>query len=109
MTEIKIYRNPACPKCAGYARIHCAMDWFHEVEISVEPTAVGLPRMGEVLVEKIATHEIYQGFDACRLICQAIPAYAPLRLLFGLRSIRENISRGMRGNHPPRNDGVIGS
>ncbi len=89
--------------------MHRALDWFHRVETSVEPTAVGLPRMGEVLVEKIATHEIYQGFEAFRLICQAIPAYAPLRLLFGLRPVRESISREMRGNHPPRNHGVIGS
>jgi hypothetical protein len=109
MRVIRIYRNPDCPRCARYAKIHLALDWFHRIETSVEPTAVGLPRMREVLVENLATHELSQGFEAARLICQAIPAYAPLRLLLRLRSVEVWASREMRGGHPPRTSGVLGA
>lgn len=64
--------------------------------------------MGEVLVEDMESGKVYQGFEAFELICRAIPAYAPYRLLFWMVSFREYAARGIRGGHAPRDAGVIG-
>jgi hypothetical protein len=97
MPHIRIYRHPACPKCARYAALHLRLDWFHHLEVSTSAPPCGPLRMGEVVVEDLATRAILHGCDAFAAICRQIPLYAPFRLLLLLPAFRSFVDRDMRG------------
>jgi hypothetical protein len=37
MKRIRIYRNPACARCARMARMHQRLDWLDRVEVTTQP------------------------------------------------------------------------
>jgi len=97
MRRIRIYRNPGCPKCARYARLHERLDWFGRVEVSTAVPPTGPLSMGEVVVQEIASGRILQGLEAARRIAREIPAYAPFRLLLRIPALARAADREMRG------------
>ena len=97
MSQIRIYRNPDCAKCARYARVHQSLDWLHRVEGSTATPRTGPLRLGEVVVEKLDDGRILRGADAFREICLQIPAYAPFLLLLRLPAVRAFADREMTG------------
>lgn len=97
MTEIIIYRNKDCAKCARFARIHTLFDWLHRVQVSTGTPKTGPLRSGEIVVEIFRTGEIVQGVEAIRQICRSIPAYAILRLLLHVPAIARKADQEARG------------
>lgn len=97
MKRICIYRNPDCPKCARYARLHQRLDWFGRVEISTAEPATGPLAMGEVVVEDMQSGRILRGAEAAERIVREIPAYAPFRLLLKIPAVRAAAEREMQG------------
>ena len=97
MNRIRIYRNPACAKCARYARMHERLDWLGRIENSTTPPASGPLAMGEVVVEDLATGELLHGAVALAAICRQIPAYAPMRLLLKIPALRRAADKEMAG------------
>ena len=93
----RIYRHPDCPRCARYARMHLRLDWLHLLEVSTATPPSGPLRMGEVVVEEIASGEMSHGAQAFERIARAVPLYAPLRLLLRFALTRERIDKEMRG------------
>ncbi len=97
MNRIRIYRNPACAKCARYAQMHERLDWFGRIENSTATPSTGPLVMGEVVVEQLGTGRIFRGAEAFGLICRQIPAYAPFRLLLKLPPLRRWVDKEMGG------------
>lgn len=97
MNTIRIYRNPACAKCARYARVHRFFDWRRRVEISTAVPPTGPLAMGEVVVQDIRSGRILRGAEALARICREIPAYAPLRLLLRFPAVRRAADRELAG------------
>ena len=97
MRRIRIYRNPDCPKCARYARLHERLDWFGRIEISTAEPATGPLAMGEVVVEDMESGHILRGAEAAQRIVREIPAYAPFRLLLKIPAVRAAAEREMQG------------
>ncbi len=97
MKTIRIYRHPECPKCARIAKVHELFDWRDRIEVSTATPSTGPLRIGEVLVEEIATGRVYRGAEAFDLLCRNIPLYAPFRALLTLAPFRKYIAREMSG------------
>jgi len=98
MKHIRIYRNPACAKCARYARLHERLDWFSHIVVSTATPAGSRPlAMGEVVVEDLATGRLMHGAEAFAAICRQIPLYAPFRLLLKIPALRRAADREMAG------------
>lgn len=95
--RICIYRHPDCARCARIARMHARFDWLGRVETTTATPPTGPLRMGEIVVEDRASGVVARGADAFRLITQAIPIYAPARLLLGIPGVRARIEREMGG------------
>ena len=98
MRRIRIYRNPACAKCAHYAGLHERLDWLGRIENSTATPAGSRPlAMGEVVVEELTTGELLHGAEALAAICRQIPAYTPMRLLLKIPALRRAVDREMAG------------
>ena len=97
MKGIRIYRNPACAKCARYARLHERLDWLDRIENSTATPASGSLAMGEVVVEDLATGALLHGAEAAKRIAREIPAYAPFRLLLKIPAVRRAADKEMTG------------
>ena len=97
MKRIRIYRNPACAKCARYARMHERLDWLGRIENSTATPASGPLTMGEVVVEDLTMGELLHGAAALAAICRQIPAYAPLRVLLKIPAVRRAADKEMDG------------
>ena len=97
MRRIRIYRNPDCPKCARYARLHERLDWFGRVEVSTAVPPTGPLAMGEVVVQEIGSGRMAQGAEAAKRIAAEIPLYAPFRLLLKIPALARAADREMRG------------
>lgn len=104
MKRIRIYRNPACAKCARYARMHERLDWFGRIENSTATPPTGPLAMGEVVVQQLATGRVFRGAEGLALICREIPAYAPFLLLLKIPALRRAADKEMAGC----NDGSCG-
>jgi len=104
MAAIRIYRNPGCAKCARYARMHHRLDWLRRVETSTDtpPRAGalhGVPlRMGEVVVEDLATGVVHEGAEAFWQMCTHIPAYRLLRGLLRIPAFRNAVVKELAGD-----------
>lgn len=97
MKRIRIYRNPACARCARYARMHERLDWLDRIENSTATPASGPLAMGEVVVENLITGELLHGAVALAAICRQILAYAPMRLLLKIPAVRRAADKEMEG------------
>ena len=98
MRRIRIYRNPDCAKCARYARLHQRLDWFKRVEVSTDTPVGRQPlSMGEVVVQELASGQLFHGAVALAAICRQILAYAPIRLLLKIPALRRAADREMAG------------
>ncbi len=98
MKTIRVYRNAHCAKCALFARLLPFVDRFHRVEPSTEPPKSGPLRVGEVVVEELASGEILHAANGIELIARQIPAYAPLRLLLKVPAFRRYVEREVSGS-----------
>lgn len=97
MKEFRLFRHPDCPKCAKIARVHEIFDWHNRLEVSTATPKTGALRMGEIVIEELATGTIFRGADAFGLLCRRIPLYAPLSLLLRSAAFRRYITREMSG------------
>jgi hypothetical protein len=64
----RIYRHPECARCARYARTHLRLDWRHLLEESTATPPSGALRMGEVVVQELATGAMFHGAEAMERI-----------------------------------------
>jgi hypothetical protein len=95
MKRIRIYRNPACARCA---RMHQRLDWLGRVEVTTHPPPGRAPlKMGEIVVEHLGTRSLLEGIDAVRAIALQIPAYFPLRLLLRFPALARRADLEARG------------
>jgi hypothetical protein len=97
MKTIRVYRNPDCRKCAGYARVGLMLDWRDRLEASTATPKTGPLRPGEIVVEELANGKFHCGAAALDLIARQIPLYAPVRLLLRFLSFRRYIDRELSG------------
>jgi hypothetical protein len=98
MKRLRIHRNPHCPKCARYARMHRRLDWLGRVEDStISPWPRSL-RMGEVVVEDLQDGALHTGADGMRLLCHAIPGYWPVLPLFRIPAFRRRVEAEVTGH-----------
>ncbi|MDX1547232.1 MAG: hypothetical protein R3247_09605 [Rhodothermales bacterium] len=97
MPQILIYRHPDCARCARIARTHRVFDFFGRVEDTTETPPGGPLRMGEIVVQDRSTGRVAEGAGAFRLITEAVPLYAPARLLLRLPWFRSYIERELSG------------
>jgi len=97
MKMIRVYRNANCAKCARFAGILPFIDWFGRVDASTEAPNTGPLRLGEVVVEELASGRILGGANGIELISRHIPAYAPLRLLLRVPAFRSYVEQEVSG------------
>lgn len=97
MKRILIYRHPHCERCARIARLHHAVDWLDRIAETTATPPTGPLRMGEVVVEELATRQIFQGAQAAALVYRQAVAYWPLLVLLWIPPARAWLDRQMRG------------
>ena len=93
--KIRIYRNPDCVRCARISAVLKRLNWLRRADFSVQPPSSGALRLGEVVVEDLATGYILEGYAAFHTISRAIPAYLPLRILCVFPAVRGYFARQM--------------
>ncbi len=69
---IRIYRDPDCAKCERFASVHRFFDWDGRLDLSTTSPATGPLRLGEVVVEDIATGAILRGAAGIELVCREV-------------------------------------
>jgi hypothetical protein len=98
MKTVRVYRNPDCPACARYARMHQRLDWLDRVDVSTRTPDNRLPlRLGEVVVEDLRSGLLREGADAFALLARQVPAYWLLLPLLRVPAVRRRVDREMRG------------
>lgn len=97
MKRILIYRHPHCERCARIARLHHAVDWFDRIADTTATPATGPLRMGEIVVEDLATHRILRGAEALNLVYRQVIAYWPFLPLLWIPPTRAWLDRQIRG------------
>ena len=97
MKRILVYRHPHCERCARFARLHHAVDWFNRIADTTATPPTGPLRMGEIVVENLATHEFLRGAEAVALVYRQAIAYWPLLLLLMIPALRRRVDRDVRG------------
>jgi hypothetical protein len=97
MKRIRVYRNPDCARCARFATAHRFLDWLDRVDASTDTPKTGPLRLGEVVVEDLATGRIIRGAQGIELIARNIPAYAPMRLLLKVPAFRRYVDKEVSG------------
>lgn len=97
MKIIRLFRNSACAKCAGYTRMHHRLDWLNRFEDSTGTSPLGALRIGEIAVQDLRTGETLKGAECFRLVCHHIPLYWLMLPLFYLPSFRAYIEREVSG------------
>lgn len=93
MKRIRLYRNPHCTRCAGYAQMHHRFDWLNHFADSTEISPIGEMRVGEIAVQDLRTGITLKGIACFRLLCKHIPAYwlvIPLTYVPPIRKWIEN-------------------
>jgi hypothetical protein len=97
MKRIVIYRHPECGKCARMARLYQLFDWFNRVVDVTTTPPTGPLRMGEVIVEDLATGRFLAGVEGLKLICRQIPLYWLALPLFRVPGVRARADLETRG------------
>jgi hypothetical protein len=97
MKRILIYRHPDCEKCARFARVHHAFDWFNRIADTTAVPATGPLRKGQIVVEDLRTHRFYFGADTVAQIARQILLYWPVLGLLRVPAIRTLVDRDVRG------------
>jgi hypothetical protein len=97
MKKIRVYRNAHCATCARFAKVAQFFDWLHRVDLSIETPKTGPLRVGEVVVEELASGRILRGAEGMDLIWGNIPVYAPFRLLLRVPSFRRFLEKNVSG------------
>lgn len=93
MKRIRIYRNPHCERCARFAKLNTALDWFDRFEPSTATPPNGQRlRKGQIYVEDLRSHRQLHGDEAAALLCRQIPAYWPLLLLRWIPAVRRGLA-----------------
>jgi hypothetical protein len=106
MKKILIYRHPHCQRCARFARLHHVVDWFDRIADTTATPPTGPLRMGEIVVQELATGRILRGAEALSLIYRQAIAYwlfLPLLWIPCLRSRMDRAIRGDEGGNPHGN------
>jgi hypothetical protein len=98
MKTIRVYHNAQCARCARFAKAYPFVDWLGRVEVSTEVPRTGPLRVGEVVVEDLASGRIFTGAEGIELIARNIPAYLPLRLLLKVPAFRRYVEREVSGD-----------
>ena len=97
MKRILIYRHPHCERCARIARLHHAVDWLDRIADTTATPPTGPLRMGEIVVEELATRRIYRGAEAVGVVYRQVILYWPLLLLLWIPPARAWLDRQVRG------------
>jgi hypothetical protein len=97
MPRIRIYRHPDCARCARIARMHDRLDWRGHIETTAATPRTGPLRMGEIVVEDLATGAIRRGAEAFDLICRQVPLYTPARWLLRVPAFRRRVEADLSG------------
>lgn len=97
MKTLRVYRNPHCAKCARFAKLNHLLDWLNRLEPSTDAPATGPLRMGEVVVEDLATGRIHRGVEGIEMVWRNIPVFMLLRPLLWIPAFRRYVDRDVRG------------
>ena len=97
MKTIRLYYHHDCRKCARLAQLDQLLDWRDRLEISTAIPKTGPLRLGEIVVEELATGHIFRGAEAFRQLCLTLPLYAPALLLLAFPPFRAWIDRTLSG------------
>ena len=97
MKMLRVYRNPHCAKCARFAKVNHFLDWLNRLEPSTEIPPTGPLRMGEVVVEELATGRIHRGAEGIEMVWRQVPAFMLLLPLFWVPAFRRYVDREVRG------------
>lgn len=97
MKAIRLYRHPACAKCAKISKVHQLFDWRDRLEISTATPKTGALRLGEIVIEDIPSGRVFRGADAFGLLCRNIPLYRPIGALLALPPFRRYIDKELSG------------
>src|SRR5579885_406275 len=100
MKTLRIYRHPGCARCARIAQLHHFFDWLNRIDNTTRVPPTGPLRMGEIVVEDLATGGLSREAEAFERICREIPAYFPFRLLLRLPAFRRYVTKEMKGGVP---------
>jgi hypothetical protein len=94
---IRIYRHKDCMKCERIARLHKKLDWFGKLEISTEAPSCGPLKLGEIVVEDIATKQLLRGTQALREIVLRVPLYLPFLPMLSIPFVARKVDLEMSG------------
>ena len=97
MKAIRLYRHPNCAKCARISKVHQFFDWRDRLEVSTATPKTGALRLGEIVIEDLASGRVFRGADAFALLCRTIPLYRPIGALLRLSSFRRYVDKEMSG------------
>jgi hypothetical protein len=97
MKTIRLYRNPACRKCARIARLHHLFDWLGRFEDTTEVPPTGPLRLGEIAVQDLRSGQTFKGAEAFRQLCRQLPAYWPGLALLHFAPFRRYVERETTG------------
>jgi len=97
MKTLRVYRNPHCAKCARFAKVSHFLDWLDRLEPSTETPSTGPLRMGEVVVEDLATGRMLRGAEGIEKVWRNVPALMLLLPLFWVPAFRRYVDREVRG------------
>ena len=97
MKAIRLYRNPECKRCAGYARTHHRFDWLGRFEDSTETPPTGQLLIGEIAVQDLRTGVTLRGINCFRLLCKHIPVYWLVLPFTYIPTVKKLIERDIGG------------
>lgn len=92
MNGVTLFYNAKCPDCVRQAHRTRKLDWFKRVELSTNASPIGKVPVGEIVVVRNPSGQVYTGAYATRMLCLQVPAYfvfglalyvAPIRKMFG--------------------------
>ena len=97
MTNVTLYYNPNCSKCARLAKRTARLDWFGRVGFSTERSPLGEVPAGKIVVVDDRSNRIFTGIYATRIVCLQIPLFFLYGLLLCLSPIRRLVGKEEQG------------
>lgn len=93
----KLYYNLKCEDCKRQAEITSKFDWFKRISLSTEPSPIGIPEAGEIVVVNEKNSQLFTGGYALRKVCMNVPLFIPYGILLYLPPILKLVSKNKVG------------
>ncbi len=82
-----LHYNSSCRKCVRLAKRTTRLDWLNRFQVTTEPSPIGIPKPGEIVVVDNKSARLYSGVYATRIVCLNLPVYFVLGLFLLVPSI----------------------